>query len=307
MSHRLTYSYHQGEIVPAKEVKLHTDTEAFKFGNLVLDQAIACWSKEENQLYAFRLEDHCRRLWESMRITRLSSAYTPVQFEQASLALLEANRAKHQDVCIRFMIYKGLPDDGPDGVGFTIFNYGLSAESLAEPPVAKNVVLSSWTKLPDHVMPPRANSAAKHANARYASQEAAARGGGDALMLNWRGKVAEYTSASAFFVRQGKVVTPSITSDILEGITRHTCIQLLEQVHGIKVEEREVDPSELYVLDEAWQGDTICGLTPVVSIDHMPVGDGKPGPIYRQLRETFISAHLGQCEICREWCTPIAL
>ena len=302
---KLQYCYHRGEIVAATEARLHADTEAFKFGNLVQDQTIACWNEQKSQLYVFRLGDHCRRLWESMRITRLPGVYTTAQFEEAALELLQTNGVQQQDVWIRYLVYKGMPDDGPEGIGFTIFNYALPAGSLIEEAAARRILLSSWVKLPDHAMPPRANSAGKYANARYASQEATARGYDDALMLNWHGKVAEYTSACAFFVRRGKVIAPSITSDILESITRDTCIQLLEQVHGIAVEEREIDPSELAILDEAWQGDAIRGLEPVVSIDDMPVGDGRPGPLYRQLRESFIKAHLGQCEAFQEWCTPL--
>ena len=299
----LTYCYHRGEIVPFRQANLHADTEAFKFGNVVLDQSIACWSNAESQLYVFRLKDHCQRLWESMRITKMSGVYTPEKFEQAALELLEANQVKRRDICVRFIIYHGKPEDGPKSIGFTIYNYELPNESFRKELRPKKVCVSSWTKLPDHVMPPRANSSGKHANTRYAIQEASARGFDDAIMLNWHGKVSEYTNACAFFMRKGKIFTPNITSDILESITRDTCIQLHKD-NGTDVEEREVDFSELYILDEAWQGDTISGLTPVVSIDNVPVGNGKPGPIFNMLREIFVSAHLKQSKIHPEWCSP---
>jgi branched-chain amino acid aminotransferase len=141
----------------------------------------------------------------------------------------------------------------------------------------------------------------KRANARYARREAIGRGYDDAVMVNERGKVAEFTDSAAFFVRNGVVVTPSVTSDNLESITRDTCIQLLRNVQGAAVEEREVDSSELYILDEAWQGDTVAGLTPVVEIDGITVGAGRPGPIFCELQDTFVRVRQGELE---QWTVP---
>ena len=228
---RTKYAYHRNRIVLADEARLHTDTTAFKFGHAVIEETLACWNEEARQLYVFRLRDHCRRLWESMRITRLPGEYAVERFEEAALELLRANDVTGRDVCIRHIVYHGVPEDGPNCVGCTILLYERPAGSLLPEPAPRQVLVSSWMKLPDYAMPPRARSTSKYENARFAAQEAAARGFDDALMLNDRGKVAEYTGACAFFVRRGAVRTPGPNADILESITRDTCIRLLEEVH----------------------------------------------------------------------------
>ena len=111
------------------------------------------------------------------------------------------------------------------------------------------------------------NVVVEQAVARWDEQEASGRSFEAGMMLNWRCKVAEYTDACVFFVRKGRVIAPNLNSDILESITRDTLIELLKKVRGIEVEEREVDLSEMFVLDEACQGDTVLGLTATAAID----------------------------------------
>lgn len=305
MDELLPYGFHRGGIVASDSIFLHTDTEGFKFGNVVTDRVIACVDDPTGRLYAFRLADYCRRFLNSMRITGL-----PVEFDagipaKAALDVLSANWGGEYrgDVAVRFIAYRGTPKDGPYGVGLAIFALALRpfSQTSVNPPLRG--LLSSWMRLPDHVMPMRGMSAAKEANARYARQEATGRGFDEAIMLNHSGKIADFTGASAFFASQGTVITPSMTSDIPVGITRDTCIQLLKKAHSIEVEVREVDSSELFVFDEAWRADSAEGLSPVVEFDGVTVGNGVPGPIFKILKRSFIKCHYPSSTI-QGWTQP---
>ena len=139
--------------------------------------------------------------------------------------------------------------------------------------------MSSWRRIEDNTTPPRIKCAANYQNARLALLQAETDGYDGALMLDSRGHVTEEARACLFAARGAQVVTPPVTSDILESITRETVIGLLREVHGVEVVERDVDRTELYVADEVFLCGTALGVTPVGSVDRFDVGRGAPGPI----------------------------
>lgn len=128
---------------------------------------------------------------------------------------------------------------------------------------------------------------------------------GQPILLNERGKVAEGPAACVFLVRRGTLVTPPVTSNILESVTRATLLELARDGLGIPTEEREVDRTELYVAEEAF----FCGsgweITPINSVDHYPVGDGRPGQITLRLQDLYFSVVEGRVERYRHWLTPV--
>ena len=156
-----------------------------------------------------------------------------------------------------------------------------------------HVCTSSWRRISDDVFPPRVKSGANYQNSRLAAVEASVNGYDDALILTPGGKVSEASGASMMLVRDGDLITPPITDGILEGITRTTLMRLFRRTTGRGVVERSVDRTELYIADEMF----ICGsgeeVTPVVSVDRVPVGDGKVGGITRQLQKVFFDAARG--------------
>ena len=124
------------------------------------------------------------------------------------------------------------------------------------------------------------------------------------IMLNDRGKVSEGSAYNCFLVRKGTLITPPVTADILEGITRRSLIELaLEQ--GIPVEEREIDRTELYVADEMFLCGTGVQLAPVTSIDRRTIGSGRPGPVTMAVQQRFFDVIRARVPEYNHWLTPV--
>lgn len=154
-------------------------------------------------------------------------------------------------------------------------------------------------------MPMRVKANANYQNGRLAVHEAKANGYGAGILLNSAGKVAEGPGMCLFMVRGGVAVTPSITSGILESITRDAVIRLLREELGVTVEEREVDRSELYAADEVFFCGTAWEVTPVTSVDRLPVGDGAVGALTRRLQSLYFAVAKGESALHPEWRTPV--
>jgi branched-chain amino acid aminotransferase len=154
-------------------------------------------------------------------------------------------------------------------------------------------------------MPPRVKCAANYENGRLALIQAIEDGYDGALMLDAQGQVTEEPRACFFIVRDGRPVTPQITSDILESVTRDTLITLFRDVHSLDVQERDVDRTEVYIAEESF----LCGsgfeVMPVTQIDRFTIGDGTPGPVTTAIRETYMATVRGENELHPEWRTPV--
>jgi len=165
--------------------------------------------------------------------------------------------------------------------------------------------ISSWVRTSDNAIPIRLKCGANYQNGRLATLQAKADGYDTPILLNQRGEIAEGTGATFFMVRRGRLVTPPVTSDILESITRTTLIEEIgPNVLGMDVDVREIDRTEAYVADEAF----LCGsgyeITPVVSIDRFPLGQGTVGPITQRLRRAYLDIVRGVDKRYPEWRTP---
>ncbi len=154
-------------------------------------------------------------------------------------------------------------------------------------------------------MPPRIKAAANYHNGRLAFIQAKLDGYDGVILLDRAGKVTEGPTSCLFIVRGGEVITPPLTCGILESITRETLVELFQEAHGIRVQEREVDRTELYLADEAFFCGTGAEITPIASIDRHMLSDGKPGPLTRAIRETYLSLTRGFDPAHSEWRTPV--
>lgn len=299
-----SYVFFNGALIPYDEAKVHVATPGFRFGLSVFEVMPAYWNEAHGQLYVFRLHDHSRRLVHSMKILRMDLRYTAHDLSEAVLEVLRAN-AFQQDVAIRPIVYIG-------GEGHMDAAEPVELVILARPPDSPygpqsglHLCVSSWGRIADHVMPPRVKSAANYENSRLAALDAHAGGYDGAILLNERGKVSEFQTGCIFIVREGVPVTPPVTGDILESITRDTAIQLLREVHGLETEVREVDRTELYIADEAFVGASLSGIRPVFSVDGVEVGEGEIGSITRVLRQTYYDVHRGTISLHEDWRTPV--
>jgi len=291
-----------GRLVPWADSAIHISTEAVLRGASVFE-GIRAYRSEDNGLLLFRLDDHMRRLYDtSMRFTRMRIAYTAEELAEGIATLLEANGVAN-DAHIRVVAY------------FDELRLGRELEAEAgafilvnESPVAKGrtmrVTLSPWRRLNDLSMSPRVKAGGNYLNSRIATTDALSKGFNSAVMLNDRGKVSEGPAMNIFLVRDGNLITPRVTDGILEGITRATVLDLAGQ-HGIPVQEREVDPTELFVAEEMFFCGTAYEVAPIVEIDGYTVGDGEPGPVTTRIRDTYFELARGTKPAPKGWVTPV--
>ncbi len=293
-----------GELLPFNEAHLHPLALAVTYATTVFEGLRAYQMPETGQLALFRLEEHVRRLQIEMKILRFDQTYD-IDYLRDCLTRLIRAIDPDDDVYIRLLVYiEGmglLSTTGP--VGFTAAVMPREHTKFVDEGMSLGV--SSWHRLPDNASPPRIKSAANYHNARLTIFQAKADGYDGALMLTAEGKVSEAPIACFFMVRDGELITPSRTSDILESITRDTILTRYRELTGREVKERVVDRSELYFADEAFLCGTGQEIVPVTSIDRLPVGDGAVGPLTQQLREDYFSIVRGTVPDHPEWRTLI--
>jgi branched-chain amino acid aminotransferase len=302
------YIWMNGELIPWDEAKLHVTTATVQFGSRVFEGLRGYWNDEEQQLYIFRLDDHLRRLAQSMKMMRMNLDFSLEEIRQAVVDVLIKNDLR-EDVHLAPSVYFG--------VGQSFFSYKpgtveVGAYVLAQPrksilgtDKALHVCVSSWTRISDRDVPPRIKASANYQNGRLAAVQAMEDGYDDALLLNELGKVAEAPGACVFLVRDGTALTAPVTGGILESITRTTLIQLLEEEMSVPVVQRQVDRTELYIADEVWMCGSALEVTPIVSVDRFPVGDGQIGPVTARLQREYEAVIRGKNAKYSDWVLPV--
>jgi branched-chain amino acid aminotransferase len=299
------YAYFQRNIVPLEQAKISVMTHAFNYGTAVFEGIRGNWNAEENTLYLFRVREHCERLARSSKILMLDLAESTEQLEQLCVEIAERS-GYTEDVYLRPLVYKSSEIVGvrlhgieSDTVIFiTPFGPYLDIEKGAR------CHTSTWRRVDDTGIPPRAKVTGIYVNSALAKTEANLNGFDEAIMLNADGHVSEGSGENIFIIRNGKLITPSPADNILEGITADTVVELARNELGIETVQRQIDRSELYIADEIFMTGTAAHLTPVTEVDRRPVGDGRPGPLTRQLSSIFFDVIRGKNEKYKHWCTP---
>ena len=298
------YIYLNGKIVPWEEATVHVFSPAAKYGAGVFEGIRGYWNETKEEMYVFRLKEHMDRLRYSQKVMRYRETADTDEIAEGMLKLLRANEF-HETVHIRPVVYVdgygNFSARGPIGVNITAVPRPLPERVKS----GCSVQVSSWVRIPDGVMPARVKANANYNNSRFAEMQAVEDGYDTALLLNHHGYVAEGPGMCFFMVRDGRPVTPSITSDILESITRATVLQLLREYLGLEPVERDVGRSELYAAEEAFFCGTGWEITPITNIDGIPVGDGAVGPIVKRLQERYFAVVHGEVDDHAEWRTPV--
>lgn len=297
------YIFFEGKVVPYQDAKVHVSTVGVKYGASVFEGIRGYWNEEGRELYIFRLEDHLKRLNQSIRLMGMETSYEIDWLKENLIKVLQANEF-HEDVHIRPIVY--LSGEGRYDVTSPV-DIVIPAQPtgrLEDISKGINCCVSSWKRISDNSLPPRVKCSANYINSRYASIQAKIDGYESAIFLTDRGRVSEGLHACLFLVRRGSISTPTITSDILESITRDTVIVLLNKVHNLEVIEREIGRTELYAADEVFFCGTGAEITPVVSIDRHSIGDGKVGRLTKMVQDTYFKVARGTIEEFSEWRTP---
>ena len=276
----------RGEIIPVSQAQVNVLSPMAQFGLNVFEGIRCYWNEDRGELYAFRLQEHLERLMQSCRLLRLEPPYFPLQIEGWFKEVMAANDFQ-TDVAVRTTIFV-------DGEGTWNSSEPLSMfiAPLARPRTdltqipAYHACISSWRRINDNALPPRAKVGANYINSRYAYLQAKQDGYDLPIFLGDDGKVSESSGACLFMVRNGTLVTPTVTSSILESITRET-VTILARDLGIEVQERSIDRTELYLADEVFLCGTAAELSPIVSVDGYIINNGKPGPLTVQLLRDY--------------------
>lgn len=282
------FAYFHGKIVPYSEAKIGVATHGLNYGTAVFGGLRGYWNEERKKVFVFRPLDHFQRLLNSCRLMCIDINHTPQELIAILLDLLRRD-GYQQDIYIRPLAYKadesigvklhGLLDD------FTMFAlpFGLYIKN----DTAAHFTVSSWRRVDDNMIPARGKISGAYANSALIKTDAARAGFDDALVLTQEGHISEGSAMNVFMVRNGSLITPPATENILEGITRRTVMELAQNELKIPVVERPIDRTEIYICEELFMTGTAVQVTAVTQVDHRPVGNGVMGPVAAELRRLF--------------------
>lgn len=300
------YAFFRGAIVPIQEAKISVMTHAFNYGTGCFEGIRAYWNAEEEQLFVFRLKEHFERLLRSCRILRIELPYSADEMCTFTVDLLR-REGYREDSYIRPLAYKA---DEVIGVRLhdlrdevTIFSTPFGR--YIEKEEGAHVCISSWQRVDDNATPARAKITGAYINSALAKTDAVLSGYDEALVLTATGHISEGSAENFFMMRNGKLITPPVTSNILEGITRDTIMTLAYEEMGLKTTERNIDRSEIYICEEAFLCGTGVQIAAITQVEHRPVGTGSIGPVVSRLRELYFEVVRGQYRKYRSWCTPV--
>jgi branched-chain amino acid aminotransferase len=300
------YAFFKGRVVPYSEARVGVLTHGLNYGTGVFSGIRGYWNPDENELFAFRPGDHYQRFLESAKILGMT---LPLDAGQLTAAMTELLRKEgfREDCYVRSLAFYA-----DETVGVRL--HGLTPEiSIVSMPYGRYIdkeegahaTVSSWRRVDDNAIPARGKIVGAYVNSALAKSEAMRSGFDEAIVLNGDGHIAEGSAANFFLVRNGVALTPPITDNILEGITRRTVIDLLRDELGVTVVERSIDRSEIYVSEEALFVGTGVQIVAVTRVDHRPVGNGQIGPIAAALRKLYFDVVRGRRPEYRHWCTPV--
>lgn len=302
------HAYFQGNIVPYAEAKISVLTHGFNYGTAVFGGLRAYWNAEKEELYLFRPIDHYRRFLNSAKLLRMELNHTPESLTQVTVNLIRQDNYR-QDIYIRPIAYKA---DEVIGVRLHDLRDELAIVALPFERYLKNdtnahVTFSTWRRIDDNAIPARGKISGAYINSAFIKTDAMLAGYDEALVLTQEGHVSEGSAMNVFMVKDGTLITPPITENILEGITRRAVIELAQGELGVTTQERPIDRTEVYLCDELFLTGSAAQIVAVTRIDHRPVGSGVMGPITAALREAFEKAIRGCLPKYHHWNTPVYL
>lgn len=302
----LPYAYFEGDIVPIGEAKISVASQVVQYGSGVFAGIRGYLDQDGSTINIFRLPDHCRRFMQSASLIKVRLPFDADGLGEIAVELTRRN-APTSNVYFRPFAYKAGLDLAPTltGVadGFALYMLPLNDYFSGN---GVSAMVSSWQRVTDNTIPARGKVSGAYINSAIANDEAKTYGFDDAILLSQRGKVSEGSGCNMMMVRNGTLVTPPVTSDILEGITRRSLLQLARDM-GIPTEEREIDRTELYVAEELLFCGTGVQVVPVTSVDRRPVGAGVPGPICTRLQERFFDIVRGKAPEYAHWLTRVPI
>jgi branched-chain amino acid aminotransferase len=264
------------------------------------------WNADEEQLFVFRPIDHYRRFLNSTKLLAMEFEHTPESLTQLTIDLLQTEGYR-RDVYVRPLAYKA---DEIIGVKLHDLRDEITITAVPFDRYVTNdtnahVTFSSWRRVDDNSIPARGKISGAYANSAFIKTDAVRAGFDEALVLNQDGHISEGSAMNIFMIHNGKLITPPVTDNILEGITRRSVMELARGELGLEVIERSIDRTEVYLCDEFLMTGTAAQITAVTRVDHRPIGTGAMGPITEKLRALFADVVYGRNPKYRDWNVPV--
>jgi branched-chain amino acid aminotransferase len=298
-------AYFEGDYVALRDARVSIMTHAFMYGTAVFEGIRAYWNDEQGVLYGLKLREHMERIRRNAGILLMTDLPPVDELVRIVVETVRRNGFR-EDAYIRPCYYKS-----GKAIGVRLHHLPHELTVLALPfgnyvdtDNGLRVMTSTWRRNADDALPARGKIVGGYVNMAFQKSEAELNGFDEALVLTPDGHASEASAANMFVVRDGVLLTPPVSDEILEGVTRRAILELAE-VFGIPVEIRSIDRSEIYIADEMFLCGTGVQLAPVVELDHRQIAAGAIGPLTRQLHEAYYAAVRGRDPRFAHWLTPI--
>ena len=300
------WAFFRGEFVPLRDANINVMTHAFNYGTAVFEGVRAYWNADEEQLFALELLPHYRRIKASARLLMMEIRQSPEELAELTVELLRRDGLR-EDVYVRPIIYKS-----SETIGVRLHNldaditiFGVPFGQYIDTEGGIRAQVSSWRRTDDNAIPARGKITGAYVNGALAKSEAQLNGFDEAIVLTADGHVSEGSAENLFIVKNGVLITPPVTDNILEGITRQRLIEIAGADLDVATLVRSIDRTELYTADEVFLCGTGAQISPVIEIDRRSIGGGRPGPIAKELSRRYFDAVRGRAPAYRDWLTPV--
>ncbi|HEV1991787.1 MAG TPA: branched-chain amino acid transaminase [Candidatus Dormibacteraeota bacterium] len=304
--HPNTWVFYEGGFARYNDVKLGLMTHALHYGTGVFEGIRAYWNPKHEQLYLLQAAPHYDRMRRSANVMRMTLPHSTEELVNFTLDLLRRNEFK-SDVYVRPLLYASSEEIGVrlHNLDHSFFIYAIPFGKYVETEGGIRCMVSTWRRVPDQSLPARAKVTGSYAQSALAKSEAVEAGFDEAIVLTVDGHVSEGSAENLFMFKDGTFVTPPVTDDILEGVTRTLLMRLIKDELGMPVVERSIDRTELYTCDELLLCGTGAQISPVVEVDRRPVGDGKVGEFSQELQSIYFGAVRGDSPKFKDWTIPV--
>ncbi len=304
--HPNTWVYFDGEFGRYHDIKLGLMTHALHYGTGVFEGIRAYWNPKQEQLHLLQAPQHYDRLRRSANVMRLKLPHSTEELVNVTVELLRRNEFK-SDVYIRPLLFTASEEIGVrlHNINQSFLIYTIPFGNYVEIADGLRCMVSTWRRVPDQSLPARAKVTGSYAQSALAKSEANEAGYDEAIVLTVDGHVSEGSAENLFMIKDGAFVTPPVTDDILEGITRTLIIGLIKEELGMPVIERSIDRTELYTCDELLLCGTGAQVAPVIEVDRRMVGDGKVGEFTQELQNIYFGAVRGETAKYKDWTIPV--
>jgi len=304
--HPNSWVFYNGDFRRYQDARLGLMTHALHYGTGVFEGIRAYWNDRKEQLFLLAAPEHFDRLRRSGRIMRMTLPHSTEELVKLTLELLRRNEYR-TDTYIRPLLYKSSEVIGVRlaGIDESFFIYTAPMGNYVDVESGIRCMVSSWRRVSDQSLPARGKITGAYANSALAKAEAEENGFDEAIVLTTDGHVSEGSAENLFMYKDGVFVTPPVTDDILEGVTRRLLVELIGDELGKKIVERSIDRTELYTCDELFLCGTGAQVSPVIEVDRRPVGDGKVGELTGELQGIYFGAVRGDSPKYAAWSLPV--